>query len=236
MIKKILKWALAPTIREAIDEYHETRMRDVLNEQIEGMVGECKEHAVATVQDYANRDESAKVAKFTPNTRTDFLFFYARLVHEFKMYADIADAVTRMDRAEGGRFALLQSKFANNSANRVQRDEFINLCDQYKVDCSKLKDCKLAIAVMRCAGRKFHELMASHVAGVEVDKMDNMEARIRTLENSRGPQGVRFNEAVMERKGSGMGPCPDHGCSGNLHKHDGGPGGKCDKCSLTSPF
>lgn len=58
--KRILTWALRPVVQPLIDDtvaaYHEGPNRDYVNQQVEGAVGDCKEHAVRSVQSYHNRN------------------------------------------------------------------------------------------------------------------------------------------------------------------------------------
>ena len=67
MIRKIIQWIIRKYGYDAIqgwikhdtlfllDEYEMTKGRDALNAAIEGAVGECKEHAAATVQEAVKR-------------------------------------------------------------------------------------------------------------------------------------------------------------------------------------
>lgn len=51
MIRKLIKWAISPIIDEAIATERDTNTRNYVNQQVEGAVGMCQEHANNTVQE-----------------------------------------------------------------------------------------------------------------------------------------------------------------------------------------
>lgn len=57
--RRILTWALRPVVQPLIDAaiaaYHEGPNRDYVNQQVEGAVGDCKEHAVNTAETAIHR-------------------------------------------------------------------------------------------------------------------------------------------------------------------------------------
>lgn len=212
LLSKMLCKLISPALNRRLDIFLDTKVRSYVNEQVEGMVEICQEHATQTVNDTAHdlrnkmteiiaeqvevvvksavRETSVPVVSggitqdFEQSVADEIAKLEQRLRREIpdavyeKLVMELKDVAGMMKRCGSSpRLLELSGLALTGDLNRAQSTELVQGVKNYVQS-------PLAAAILMLSAKEFSKQMAQHVAGIEVDKMDRLEERVKYLENS----------------------------------------------------
>ena len=201
MIKRILCWIVRPIVEpivsESISAAYEGVIRNFVNEQVEGAIGQCQEHATQTAQDAIKRaliheragpsEKSVHmvVAEVEQQAADADAMLYQKLIRDLpplvygqivKELSDVADMLKRCGNS--GRLLELSGMALTDDLNQSQTVELVQGIQNYVKS-------PLAAAILMLSAKEFSKQLAQHVAGIEPERLDQLEARLRELEGWR---------------------------------------------------
>lgn len=233
MIRKLIIWLITPMLKEQeasraemrrwlleeMDIEYQGRFRDFVNEQVEGAIGQCQEHATQTAQDAVTRLSRTAAPRDVErlNARIEALKMrveeleirernlpvgtrsirpdveregphwgegsvYEGLIRELtprvykKIVDELVEVVKQMKDANlSGRVLELQNIALSGGLNRPQ------LVEVERAGLAFRKS-PMAAAILALSAKEFSKQLAQHVDGIEPERLDEVESRVKWLE------------------------------------------------------